>query len=68
MGRQNPSGGVFEAGCSKQMGQRKKTIFHQKFLCLQTKVRVSDADRNVLLEYKVERDRIDIEGLFQRQN
>ena len=26
--------GVFEANCSKQMGQRKKKIFHRMFLCL----------------------------------
>ena len=32
--RQNQSGGVFEANCSKQMGQRKKKIFYQMFLCL----------------------------------
>ena len=41
------------------------------FLCLltrgETKVRVSDADRNCL-EYKVEGDRTDTEGLFQKWN
>ena len=25
---------VFEANCSKQMGQHKKKVFHQMFLCL----------------------------------
>ena len=49
---------MFEANCSRQMGQHKKKIFHQMFLCLHgggggggggvTKVRVSDADRNCL--------------------
>ena len=51
MRRQNQSGGVLEANCSRQMGQRKKKIFHHMFLCLHggvTKVRVSDADRNCL--------------------
>ena len=32
--RKNQSGGVFEANGSKQMGQRKKTFFHQIFWCL----------------------------------
>ena len=42
---------MFEANCSRQMGQDKKKIFHQMSLCLHglvTKVRVSDADRNCL--------------------
>ena len=48
---------MFEANCSRQMGQHKKKIFHQMFLCLHvgggggggvTKVRVSDADRSCL--------------------
>ena len=41
---------MFEANCSRQMGQHKKKIFHQMFLCLHggvTKVRVSDADRDL---------------------
>ena len=48
-------GGVFEADCSKQICQRKKTIFLQMFLCLNvgggTKVWVwvSDADRSCLV-------------------
>ena len=25
---------MFEANCSRQMGQHKETIFHQMFLCL----------------------------------
>ena len=32
--RQNQSGGVFEADYCKQMGQHKKPIFRQMFLCL----------------------------------
>ena len=32
--RQNQSGGISAANCSKQIGQHKKTIFHQTFLCL----------------------------------
>ena len=47
---------MFDANCFRQMGQHKKKIFHQMFLCLHggggggggTKVRVSDADRNCL--------------------
>ena len=45
---------MFEANCSRQMGQHKKKIFHQMFLCLHggvTKVRVSDADRMCLCMY-----------------
>ena len=37
---------MFEANCSRQMGQHKKKIFHRMFLCLRggvTKVHVSDA-------------------------
>ena len=69
--RKNQSGGVFEANCSRQMGQHKKNIFHQMFLCLhggwqrfvcQMQIVI------VLLEYKVEGDRTDTEGLFQRWN
>ena len=60
---------MFEANCSRQMGQHKKKIFHQMFLCLhggwqrfvcQMQIVI------VLLEYKVEGDRTDTEGLFQR--
>ena len=53
---------MFEANCSRQMGQHKKKTFHKMFLCLHgglTKVRVSDADRNCLAECKVEGDRTD---------
>ena len=42
---------MFETNYSRQMGQHKKKIFHQMFLCLHggvTKVRVSDANRNCL--------------------
>ena len=42
---------MFEANCSRQMGQHKKKIFHQMFFVFTrgvTKVRVSDADRNCL--------------------
>ena len=39
---------MFEANCSRQMGQHKKKIFHQ--MGGLTKVRVSDADRNCLAE------------------
>ena len=48
---------MFEANCSRQMGQHKKKIFHQMCVCLHTggggvgggtKVRVSDADRSCL--------------------
>ena len=62
---------MFEANCSKQMGQHKK-IFHQMFLCLhegrQRFVSVSDADRNCLAAVKVEGDRTDNDGMFQRWN
>ena len=69
--RQNQSGGVFEANCSKEMGQRKKKIFYQMFLCLHEgwerfvcRMRIV----TVLLECKVEGDRTDTEGLFHRWN
>ena len=42
---------MFEANCSRQIGQHKKKIFHQMFFVFTrgvTKVRVSDADRNCL--------------------
>ena len=47
---------MFEVNCSRQMGQHKKKIFLQMFVCLHaeggggggTKVRVSDVDRNCL--------------------
>ena len=60
--------------CSKQMGQRKKAIFHQiLFVCLLfTKGWQRFVCRMriviVLLEYKVEGDRTDNEGPFQRWN
>ena len=45
-------GGVFEANCSRQVGQHKKRSFIKCFFCLHgggvTKVHVSDADRNCL--------------------
>ena len=63
---------MFEANCSRQMGQHKKKIFYQMFLCLhggggqrfvcQMQIII------VLLEYKVEGDQTDTEGLFQRWN
>ena len=62
---------MMEANFSKQMGQRKKTIFHQMFLYLH-----EGGQRFmcwmwiviVLLEYKAEGGRTDNEGLFQRWN
>ena len=63
--RQNQSGGVFEANCSKQMGQRKKTIFHQMFLCLHEGLQRFVCRMRiviVLLECKVEGDRTDTMG------
>ena len=65
---------MFEANCSRQMGQHKKKIFHQMFLCLHEGGGGGGGQRfvcqmqivNVLLEYKVEGDRTDTEGLFQR--
>ena len=65
------SGGVFEANCSRQMGQRKKHIFHQMFLCLHEGGQRFVCQMQiviVLLEYKVEGDRTVTEGLFQRWN
>ena len=62
---------MFEANCSKQMGQRKKKISDQMFLCLH-EGRQRFVFRMqiliVLLEYKVKGDRTDTEGLFQRWN
>ena len=65
---------MFEANCSRQMGQHKKKIFHQMFLCLRGGGGGGGGQRFVcqmqivivLLEYKVEGDRTDTEGLFQR--
>ena len=69
--RQNQSGGVFEANCSRQMGQHKKKIFHQMFLCLHRgwqRFMCLMQIITVLLAHKVEGNRTDIEGLFQRWN
>ena len=58
------SGEEFEANCSKQMGQHKKMIFHQMFLCLHERwwrfgrwmwIVI------VLLQYKVEGGQTDTE-------
>ena len=68
---------MFEANCSRQMGQHKKKIFYQMFLCLHGGGGGGGGVTNlrfvcqmqiviVLLEYKVEGDRTDTEGLFQR--
>ena len=60
---------MFEANCSRQMGQHKKNIFHQMFLCLHGGLQRFVCQMQiviVLLEYKVEGDRTDTEGLFQR--
>ena len=63
---------MFEANCSKQMGQCKTTIFHKNVLVFTrgvTKVRVSDVDRNCLSGiYEAEGDWTDTEGLFLRWN
>ena len=69
--RKNQSGGVFEANCSKQMGQNQKTIFHQMFLCLHEGWESLVCRMQiviVLLEYKIEGDPGDNEGLFERWN
>ena len=57
-----------EATCFRQMGQHKKKIFHEMFLCLHGASCVRCNCVIVLLEYKVEGDRTDTEGLFQRLN
>ena len=49
------------------MGQHKKKIFHQMFLCLHEGRKGFVCQMQiviVLLEYKVEGDRADTEGLF----
>ena len=67
---------MFEANCSRQMGQHKKKIFHQMFLCLHGRGGGGGGGGGeqrfvcqmqivtVLLGYKVEGDRTDTEGLF----
>ena len=63
------SGGVFEANCSRQMGQRKKKILDQMFLFLHEGRQRFVCRMQiliVLLECKVKGDRTDTEGLFQR--
>ena len=53
---------MFEANCSKQMGQHKNKIFHQMFLCLHEGLERFVCRMRiviVLLEYKVEGDRTD---------
>ena len=53
---------MFEANCSRQMGQHKKKIFHQMFLCLHGGSQSFVCQLQivfVLLEYKVEGDRTD---------
>ena len=60
---------MFKANCSRQMGQHKKKIFHQMFLCLHGG-EGGGGQRFVcqmqivifFLEYKVEGDRTDTEG------
>ena len=68
---QNQNGEVFQANCSKQMGQCKKKIFHQMFLCLhggEQRFMCWMQIVIVLLEYKVEGNGTGNEGLFQRWN
>ena len=58
---------MFEANCSKQMGQHMKAMFRQMFTRGLTKVRVSDADRSLScwsVMFVVEGDQTDNEGQF----